>query len=241
MSELHAVWLGRVPYAQALRLQEERVAARRAGAAPDTLLLVEHPPVITLGRAADPAHVLLAADALAERGIEVHECGRGGDVTYHGPGQLVGYPIVQLAPERRDAHRYLRALEQALIDAVAELGIAAHRAAGWTGVWVGNEKLAAIGVRLSTRWITSHGFALNVSSDLSGFTTIVPCGIRGRGVTSLARLSGREITLDEAARRVAPHVARVLGHTFRDVVDWRATETEERAWRLPQARAGRTG
>ena len=241
MSDLHAAWLGRVPYAEALRLQEACVAARRAGASPDTLVLLEHPPVITLGRSADRAHVLDAADALARRGIEVHECGRGGDVTYHGPGQLVGYPIVQLAPERRDVHRYLRDLEQALIDAAAELGVAAYRAAGLTGVWVGNEKLAAIGVRLSTGRVTSHGFALNVSADLAGFSSIVPCGIRGRGVTSLARLTGRDLPLDAAARLLAGHVARVLGFGSRPVVDWTASDTEERAWRLPQARGARTG
>ena len=241
MSELHAAWLGRVPYGEALRLQEERVAARRAGLSPDALLLLEHPPVITLGRSADRAHVLEAVDVLARRGIEVHECGRGGDVTYHGPGQLVGYPIVQLGPERRDVHRYLRDLEQALIDAVAELGVEAHRADGLTGVWVGAQKLAAIGVRLSTGWITSHGFALNVASDLSGFSTIVPCGIRGRGVTSLARLTGREIPLRSAARLVARHVARVLGLVSPNVVDWTGSETEDRAWQFPQAPDARTG
>ena len=241
MSELHAAWLGRVPYAEALRLQDERVAARRAGTAPDTLLLLEHPPVITLGRSADRANVLDGVEALARRGIEVHECGRGGDVTYHGPGQLVGYPIVQLAPERRDVHRYLRDLEQGLIDAVAELGVEAHRAPGLTGVWVGSEKLAAIGVRLSTGWITSHGFALNVAPDLSGFAAIVPCGLRGRGVTSLARLTSREIPLDSAARLVGRCIARALGLAPREVVDWTTSETEERAWRVPRASGARSG
>ena len=204
-------WLGRVPYAEAAALQDERVAARRAGTVPDTLLLLEHPPVITLGRGADAAHVLAGRDELARRGIEVHECGRGGDVTYHGPGQLVGYPIVRLSGQRRDAHRYLRDLEQGLIDAVGELGVLAHRVPGLTGVWVGQDKLAAIGVRLAAGWITSHGFALNVSGDLSGFSAIVPCGIRDRGVTSLARLSGRELPLETVAEVVARHVARELG------------------------------
>ena len=205
-------WLGRVGYSTAAALQDERIAARRAGTAPDTLLLLEHPPVITLGRGADASHILAGRDELARRGIEVHECGRGGDVTYHGPGQLVGYPIVRLEGPRRDAHRYLRDLEQALIDAVGELGVpSAGRVPGLTGVWVGREKLAAIGVRLGAGWITSHGFALNVSGGLAGFECIVPCGIRGRGVTSLERLTGRTLPLEAVAPVVARHVVRVLG------------------------------
>jgi lipoyl(octanoyl) transferase len=204
-------WLGSTSYPEAARLQERLVAARRGGEIPDTLLLLEHPPVITFGRGADPGHVLAEERELAHRGIEIHDAGRGGDVTYHGPGQLVGYPIVALEGERRDAHAYLRAIEQALIEAVAEFGITAGRVDGLTGVWVGDEKLAAIGVRLSTGWITSHGFALNVRGDLSGFDTIVPCGIRDRGVTSIARLTDRDVTVREAAESVAPHVARELG------------------------------
>jgi len=204
-------WLGRVPYSDATKLQEELVASRRAGEIPDTLLLLEHPPVITFGRGSDPNHVLAGEQELARRGIEVHDAGRGGDVTYHGPGQLVGYPIVELRSERRDAHRYLRDIEQAVIDGVAEFDVTAERIAGLTGVWVGEEKLAAIGVRLSTGWITSHGFALNVHGDLAGFQTIVPCGIRDRGVTSLARLTGSDLDVRTVAERVAPHVARVLG------------------------------
>ena len=204
-------WLGRVPYSDATKLQEELVASRRAGEIPDTLLLLEHPPVITFGRGSDPNHVLAGEQELARRGIEVHDAGRGGDVTYHGPVQLVGYPIVELRSERRDAHRYLRDIEQAVIDGVAEFDVTAERIAGLTGVWVGEEKLAAIGVRLSTGWITSHGFALNVHGDLAGFQTIVPCGIRDRGVTSLARLTGSDLDVRTVAERVAPHVARVLG------------------------------
>jgi len=208
---MSARWLGRVPYAEAARLQEELVASRKDGEIPDTLLLLEHPPVITFGRGADPGHVLAGEQELAYRGIEIHDAGRGGDVTYHGPGQLVGYPIVELRGERRDAHRYLRDIEQAVIDGVAEFGVSAGRIAGLTGVWVGEEKLAAIGVRLSTGWITSHGFALNVHGDLSGFQTIVPCGIRDRGVTTLARLTGRDLGVREVAEQLAPHVARSLG------------------------------
>jgi len=219
MRPLNVHWLGSTSYPEATRLQERLVASRRAGEIPDTLLLLEHPPVITFGRGADPGHVLAEADELSRRGIEVHDAGRGGDVTYHGPGQLVGYPIVALEGDRRDAHRYLRSIEQALIEAAAEFGIIAGRVDGLTGVWVGEEKLAAIGVRLSTGWITSHGFAFNVHGDLSGFETIVPCGIRGRGVTSLAKLTGLDVSVSKAAERVAPHVARELGLTATESVN----------------------
>ena len=211
MRPLDLRWLGSTSYPEATRLQQQLVASRRGDEIPDTVLLLEHPPVITFGRGAAPGHVLAGEHELARRGIEIHDAGRGGDVTYHGPGQLVGYPIVALEGDRRDAHRYLRDIEQALIDGVAEFGVDAGRVDGLTGVWVGEEKLAAIGVRLSTGWITSHGFALNVRGDLSGFETIVPCGIRGRGVTSLARLTGRDLTVREVADHVAPHVARALG------------------------------
>jgi len=211
MSPLVIRWLGRVPYAAALEEQERLVAARRRDACPDTLLLLEHPPVITFGRRSDPRNVLLDRDELDRRGIELHETGRGGDVTFHGPGQLVGYPVVRLPRERRDAHGYLRDLEQALIRTAAGYGLTARRQPGWTGVWVGESKLAAIGVRLSTGWITSHGFALNVSTDLTYFETIVPCGISERGVTSLAELLDGPPALDEVAGRVAADLAAVLG------------------------------
>ncbi len=184
---------------------------RRRGEAGDTLLLLEHPPVVTLGRGAHAENVLLDPGALAVRGIEVHEAGRGGDVTFHGEGQLVGYPVVALMGARRDAHAYLRDLEEALIATAAAFGIAAGRAAGLTGVWVGREKLAAIGVRIGTGWITSHGFALNVGEDLSGFETIVPCGIRDRGVTSLSRLLGRRVDIEEVVPVAAAAVASALG------------------------------
>jgi lipoyl(octanoyl) transferase len=204
-------WLGTLPYDAGVALQESLVAARRRGEQPDTLLLLEHRPVVTLGRTADPRHVLWDAGELARRGIELREAGRGGDATFHGPGQLVGYPIVRLADDRRDAHRYLRDLEQALIDTVAELGVEAGRVPGLTGVWVGRDKLAAIGVRLNSGWITSHGFALNVRENLAGFAAIVPCGIADRGITSLARLLGRTLEVRAVARIAAMHVARVLG------------------------------
>jgi lipoyl(octanoyl) transferase len=208
--ELRVETPGVVPYASGLRLQEELVAAVRAGAAPDTLVLLEHPHVITLGSGASHGHVLLDAGERARRGIELFETGRGGDVTYHGPGQLVGYPIMDLKPDRKDLHRYLRDLEEALIRALAELGVEGHREAGRTGVWTAGGKIAAIGVRVSSGWITSHGFALNVDPDLRFFDTIVPCGIAEASVTSLARLTGR--APDAATVRAV--VARAVAETF---------------------------
>jgi lipoyl(octanoyl) transferase len=211
VSELAIRFLGRVPYGAAQALQERLVACRRREEIPDTLLLLEHPPVVTLGRGAHAENLLMDEAALRARGIELHDAGRGGDVTYHGPGQLVGYAIVALAGERRDAHRLLRDLEGGLIDAVAPYGIAASRRPGLTGVWAGGAKLAAIGVRIGTGWITSHGFALNVGRDLSGFETIIPCGIRDAQVTSLALLTGRDLDLEEVARAVVLPVAEALG------------------------------
>jgi lipoyl(octanoyl) transferase len=204
--------LGRVPYGEALALQRSLVEERRAGRITDTLLFVEHPSVLTLGVRGDGgrSHILATDDTLAACGIEVHETGRGGDITYHGPGQLVGYPIIDLNPGRRDVHRYVRDLETVLIRTAADYGIEAGRVEGLTGVWVGNDKLAAIGVRIA-RWITSHGFALNVSTDLGHFKLIVPCGISDRGVTSLERLLGRPVDAAEVEIRVSEHFANVFG------------------------------
>ena len=184
--------LGVVPYAEGLALQQELVSARKADRIPDQLLLLEHPPVITLGVKVrnDRSHVLASEQLLDDAGVELFETGRGGDVTYHGPGQLVGYPIIDLRPDRCDVHKYVRDLEEVMIAAAAVFGVSAARVAGLTGAWVGRDKLAAIGVRIS-RWITSHGFAFNVDTDLSHFSLIVPCGIEDRGVTSLGRLLGR--------------------------------------------------
>jgi lipoyl(octanoyl) transferase len=203
--------LGRMAYPDALALQRSLVEERRAGRIPDTLLFVEHPPVLTLGVRGDGgrSHILATDDALAARGIEVHETGRGGDITYHGPGQIVGYPIIDLNPDRRDVHRYVRDLESVLIRTAADYGIEAGRIEGLTGVWVGNEKLAAIGVRIA-RWITSHGFALNVTTDLDHFSLIVPCGISDRGVTSLARLLGRSVDTADVQIRITEHFANVF-------------------------------
>src|SRR5712672_646017 len=196
--------LGRVPYSDALALQRKLVEERQAGRIGDLLLLVEHPHVLTLGVRGDGgrSHILASAEALASRSIDVHETGRGGDITYHGPGQLVGYPIIDLKPDRCDVHRYVRDLEEVLIRVAADYGIEAGRVPGLTGVWVGPSKLAAIGVRIA-RWVTSHGFALNVTTDLDYFNLIVPCGIAGRSVTSLARLLGHPVDRTAVEERIA--------------------------------------
>jgi len=189
MRQLEVRRLGTVSYADALTLQRELVEERRAARIPDTLLLLEHPHVITLGVKArgNLSNVVVTPETLAARGVDLFDTGRGGDVTYHGPGQLVGYPIIDLRPDRCDVHRYVRDLEEVLIRITADFGVTATRVPGFSGAWVDDEKIAAIGVRIS-RWITSHGFALNVTTDLAYFDLIVPCGIADKGVTSLARL-----------------------------------------------------
>jgi len=207
--------LGRIEYQDALDLQRDLVEQRKRGEIGDQLLLLEHPDVITLGvrTRSDRSHIVASEESLAAEGIAVFETGRGGDVTYHGPGQLVGYPIIDLKPDRCDVHRYVRDLEDVLIGAVAEFGITAGRVKGLTGIWVGaggsETKLAAIGVRIS-RWVTSHGFALNVNTDLSRFGLIVPCGIADKGVTSMSHLLGHAVSMDEVADVVARQVARVF-------------------------------
>ncbi len=185
--------LGSLPYAEALVLQSDLVERRRAGEIPDQLLLLQHPSVITLGTAASRSHVLADEVRRRELGVDLVEVGRGGDVTYHGPGQLVGYPVLDLKPDRQDVHRYLRDLEAMLVLTLGELGILGEALPGLTGVWVEGRKIAAIGVRVSSGWITSHGFALNVSNDLSYFETIIPCGIRDVSVTSVSEELGREV------------------------------------------------
>lgn len=206
--------LGVIGYQDALDLQHQLVEDRKAGRVGDHLLLLQHPPVITLGVRTrnDRSHVLQTPEALASQGIELFETGRGGDVTYHGPGQLVGYPILDLKPDRCDVHRYVRDLEEVLIRTVAAFGIDAGRVAGLTGIWVGSEKLAAIGVRIS-RWVTSHGFALNVNTNLDHFRLIVPCGITDKGVTSMERLLSRKVPMveveDEVTRQFATSFDRV--------------------------------
>jgi lipoyl(octanoyl) transferase len=202
--------LGTLPYGEGLSLQEELVRQRRAGEIPDQLLLLEHPHVITFGTSAGEENLLITASEMEARGIQRFDVGRGGDITYHGPGQLVGYPVLDLKPDRRDLHRYLRDLEEALILALRSFGISGGREEGRTGVWVPQGKLAAIGVRVSSGWITSHGFALNVDPDLSFYSTIIPCGIRDRSVTSLGRLLERPVRVEE----VIPAVIRGFEDTF---------------------------
>lgn len=201
--------LGEVPYEEGLALQKMLVLQRVAGEIGDTVLLLEHPPTITLGRGARPEHILLDDAALRERGIEIRETDRGGDVTFHGPGQLVGYPIVDLSNRGRDVHRYLRDIEEVLIRTLGDFGLEGGRSPGATGVWIEDRKVAAIGVHVS-RWVTSHGFSLNVGPDLSGFTAIVPCGIRDRGVTSLSVELGKTLTVDD----VLPFVERRFTEVF---------------------------
>ena len=204
--------LGTVPYAEALALQAELVTRRRAGEIGDRLLLLEHPHVITLGTGSDEGHVLASESERRLLGIELHETGRGGDVTYHGPGQLVGYPILALLEARRDLHRYVRDLEAVLIRALAEFGIDARREEGLTGVWTDAGKIAAIGVRVSSGWITSHGFALNVSPNLDYFRSIVPCGIQGRRVTSMQAILGEAPSMEAVRERVIGAFAAEFGH-----------------------------
>lgn len=202
--------LGRVEYDHAWAIQRELVASRQAGHAPDTLLLLEHPPVITLGRSGETAHLLGSEAELERRGVALVETDRGGDITFHGPGQIVGYAIVDLAPRGRDLHRYLRDLESVLIRALAEFGIVAGRVEGLTGVWVGDAKVAAIGIRVA-RWVTHHGFALNVDTDLSYFDLIVPCGIADRRVTSMKALLGDAIDREDVENALACAFESVFG------------------------------
>jgi lipoyl(octanoyl) transferase len=203
--------LGVVKYGDALDLQKRFVEERKAGRIPDQLLLLQHPPVITLGvKSKDARANVLASPADLERdGVEIFETGRGGDVTFHGPGQLVGYPILDLNPDRRDVHKYVRDLEEALIRTAAAFGVTAGRQPGLTGVWVGDTKLAAIGVRIA-RWITSHGFALNVSTNLTSFNLIVPCGITDKGVTSLAKLVHRDVPMTDVENAVIAAMAAIF-------------------------------
>jgi len=213
MTSCLTIDLGLIGYAEAWSLQKRTVAARKAGAIEDVLLLCEHPHVITLGRNGKREHLLASETVLKQKGVEFCATDRGGDITYHGPGQIVGYPILNLGAIRRDVVWYVRMLEEAMIRATAEFGLSAERVAGKTGIWVrsgeGEEKLAAIGVHIS-RWVTSHGFAYNVATDLRYFDLIVPCGIAGRRATSLEKLLGRRV----ASQEVAPRLVKYLGDVF---------------------------
>jgi lipoyl(octanoyl) transferase len=217
--------LGRISYADALALQQQLEADRKQGLVPDHLLLLEHPHVITLGRNGHMENVLAGEDILSRAGIDFFPTNRGGDVTYHGPGQLVGYPILDLREWKRDVGAYVRGLEQALIDTLADYGIEAGRIPKLTGVWVGERKIAAIGVHLS-RWVTSHGFALNVNTDLSYFQYIVPCGLT-KPVTSMAAL-GVRVTVAEVARAFAPHFARIFDFSGAGLLARAASPERER-------------
>lgn len=224
MTRIVAVDLGLLPYAQALEIQRTTARARLSGELrDDILLLVEHPPVVTLGRAAQKAHVVVPQELLATRGVEVFEVERGGDVTFHGPGQLVGYPIFDLRNHKQDLHWYLRQLEESLILALQSYELDAWRNAGYTGVWVAPErprKIASIGVH-ARDWVTWHGFALNVTTDLTFFELIVPCGIQNVEMTSLARETGRD---DVTVVRALPDVANALGSAFERDVEWESAE-----------------
>jgi lipoyl(octanoyl) transferase len=209
--ELAVRRLGTVDYAEGLDMQRRLVEQRRTGEIPDTLLLLQHPHVLTLGvKLADAkSHVLASPQELTALRVEIFEAGRGGDVTYHGPGQLVAYPIIDLRPDRCDVHQYVRDLEEVMIRVCVSLDVAAGRVAGKSGAWIGDNKVGAVGVRIS-RWITSHGIALNVAPDLNYFSLIVPCGISDKGVTSLARELGREVSMAEAEASFATHFADVF-------------------------------
>ena len=214
MTRLLQVDLGLVGYADAYALQKRIVAARKTGAIENVLLLCEHPHVITQGRNGKKEHLLAGERVLRQKGVEFFETSRGGDITYHGPGQIVGYPLLLLSEIRRDIVWYVRMLEEAMIGATAEIGVTARRVAGRTGIWVDTpnqeEKLGAIGVHVS-RWVTSHGFAYNVSTDLRYFDLIVPCGISDRKATSLEKLLGRAVTTKEVLPLLAHHTAEVFG------------------------------
>src|SRR6266446_3686847 len=239
--------LGMIGYAEAYALQKRIVAARKAGAIEDVLLLCEHPPVITLGRSGKLENLLASEHVLRQKGVEFHPTDRGGDITYHGPGQIVGYPILNLGAIRRDVVWYVRTLEEAMVRATAELGIAARREPGKTGIWVDMQervstassqnaqrteetagKLAAIGVHIS-RWVTSHGFAYNVSTDLRYFELIVPCGIAGRKATSLEKLLGRRVEEAEVAPRIARHLGELFALELKEASRKELLETLEHA------------
>jgi lipoyl(octanoyl) transferase len=200
--KLEVIRLGRIRYGDAMKLMNERFNARIAGTVDDALFLLEHEPVLTLGRAAEESNILVESPRLAAMGVEVFHTGRGGDVTYHGPGQLVAYPVISLKPDRQDVRKYVRDIEEVMIRSIAHYGIVGGRLEGKIGTWIDKQrKIGAIGVRLS-RWVTSHGFALNVTTDLDGFDLIVPCGLSDKGVTSVQKESGQSPTMKEVTDRV---------------------------------------
>lgn len=209
--------LGVVPYAETHALQQQLVEARKDGRVGDLLLVLQHNPVVTLGRAAKEHNLLLPREQIEARGYEVHEIGRGGDVTMHGPGQLVLYPILDLKPDRQDVRKYVSALEETMIRVAGSYGLTGGRVQGLNGAWIGDRKVGAVGVRIS-RWVTMHGLALNVNTDLSLFDVIVPCGIQDREVTSLSRELGRSVDFAEAEQRAIDVFAELMDSTaeYRD-------------------------
>jgi lipoate-protein ligase B len=206
-----------VPYQEALELQKKLVELRSRDSIQDTLILLEHPPVFTVTREATRRNLLASPQALEEKGIAVHQTNRGGDITYHGPGQLVGYPIISLRDRGKDLHRYIRSLEEMIILLLKEYGICGHRDSINAGVWVEGDKIAAIGIAVKASWTTMHGFSFNISTDLSHYSFIVPCGIVGRGVTSLAKILGKAVSRQEVEGKLIPHFEEVFDVTCREV------------------------
>ena len=208
--------LGLVDYLDAYRLQQELAEGRATVSTEDTLLLLEHPPTYTMGVTTNETHLLVSPEELVGQGIGVYQVDRGGDITYHGPGQLVGYPIIDIGGRRGGPLRYLRDLEEVLIQVLQTFGVAAGRLRPYTGVWVGEEKIAAIGVKVNARKITTHGFALNVDPDLNAYGRIVPCGIQGKAVTSLDRVLGRRVSMEDVMDEVVVGFGRVFERVMRN-------------------------
>jgi lipoyl(octanoyl) transferase len=216
LSECRYQWLGQVDYQAAWDIQKNLIEARASDEGKDSLLFLEHPPTYTLGRGGDQTHLLVPEERLKELGAVLLQVDRGGDITFHGPGQLVGYPILDLNRLGISVIGYVRGLEEVLIRALSVFGVDGERLEGFPGVWVGKEKVAAIGVKVNARKITSHGFALNVDNDLGYFSHIVPCGLKGKGVTSLARLKGEDIRVSDVLKEVVQAFGEVFSMVMRE-------------------------
>ncbi len=218
--------LDTIPYEEAFALQERLVVLRSQDTICDTLILLEHPPVFTITRKATLKNILASQDELQDRGISLCQTNRGGDITYHGPGQLVGYPIMNLKDHGKDLHKYIRNIEEIIIALLADFGIAAHRDKANPGVWIGDEKIAAIGIAVKSSWITMHGFAFNVNPDLDHYSLIVPCGITNKGVTSLRKLLGSPIRMEKVREKLIHHYAQVFNLRTRNISLEEITEPE---------------
>jgi len=215
--QCNLVHLGRIGYEDALELQEKIAEARRGNRIQDTLLLLEHPHVITIGRSGNSRNILASREILEEKGIQVFTVDRGGDVTYHGPGQLIGYPIINLANHDKDLHSYVHKIEQSIVELLKrEYSIETEIVQGYTGVWYGAEKIAAIGIAVRS-WITTHGFALNVDPDMNYFAMIHPCGIRDKGVTSLSKILNRKVTVDEVAKKYPRYFGEIFSVEMNEI------------------------